>query len=149
MAATGSSCCRRVSGGAPHCSRSHTRRVTWRTKVGGAPAVEHASREAADLHVEELRTRFRSGATRVALVRLYGPDGGVRLIDFAAEMKDSSRSLRDLERATAARDRAVAEATARWEAAIRLAVELGQTVEDVAAAAGTTVREVRAVLRRD
>ncbi len=116
--------------------------------MGGARAVEHACREDADTHVEELRARYRSGATRVALVRLYDPDGGVRLIDFAAELKDSSRSLRDLERVTAARARAMTEATEQWEAAIRQAVDLGQPLEDVAAAAGITAREVRAVLRR-
>jgi hypothetical protein len=37
----------------------------------------------------------------VRLVRLYDSDGGMRLVDFAAEMRDASRAVRDLERATA------------------------------------------------
>jgi hypothetical protein len=45
-------------------------------------------------------------------VRLYDPDGGVQLVDFGAEVRDPP-SLRDLERATTAKDRAVREATAR------------------------------------
>jgi hypothetical protein len=126
-----------------------TWRVAWRTKVGGAPPLEHASRESAEAYVDGLRERYRSGATRVRLVRLYDPDGGVRLVDFGAELKDSSRALRDLQRATAAKDRAVGEAITQWEVAIRRAVELGQPVEDVAAVAGLTVREVPAVLRRN
>ncbi len=85
----------------------------------------------------------------MALVRLYDPEGGVRLIDFSAELKDSSRALHDLERATAARERTIKEATEHWEASIRQAVELGQAVDDVAAVAGLTPREVRAILRRD
>jgi hypothetical protein len=56
----------------------------------------------------------------------------VRLVDFAAE--DPDKALRDVERAKAARDRAVREATERWEAALVRAVELGQAVEDVATA---------------
>jgi hypothetical protein len=48
------------------------------------------------------------------LVRLYDPEGGVRLVDFAAESKDSSRALRDVERATAAKHRAIGEAITRW-----------------------------------
>ena len=79
-------------------------------------------------------------------MRLYDQDGGVRLIDFEAELKDASRALRDLERATAAKDQAVAEAITRWESAIRRSVALGQSVEDVAAASGLTVHEVQAKL---
>jgi hypothetical protein len=121
--------------------------VVWRTKVGGARPVDHASRDSAEAYLDVLRGRYRSGATRVRVVRLYDPDGGVRLVDFGAEVKDASRALRDLERATAAKDRAVGEAISRWEAAIRRAVELGQSVDEVATAAGLTAREVRAVLR--
>jgi hypothetical protein len=116
--------------------------------VGGGPLLEHPSRDAAEAHIETLRERYRAGRTRVALVRLYDPDWGVRLVDFAAEQKDASRALRDLERATAAKDRAVAEAMARWEATIRRALDLGQPVEDVAAAARITARDVRALQGR-
>jgi hypothetical protein len=122
--------------------------MAWRTKVGGAAPVDHASRETAEAYLDGLRERYRSGTTRVRLVRLYDEDGGVQLVDFEAELKDASRALRDVERATAAKDRAVAEAVARWEAAIRRSVALGQSVDDVAAAAGLSPREVRAVLRR-
>jgi len=120
--------------------------MTWRTKVGGARQVEHPSRAAADGYVDDLRARYRAGVTRVRLVRLYDPEGGVRLVDFAAELADASRALRDLERATAAKDRAVAAALASWHAAIRQAVELGQPLADVASAAGLTVPELRALL---
>src|SRR3954452_9699796 len=102
--------------------------MAWRTKVGGARPVEHASRAGAKAYLDALRERYRSGATRVRLVRLYDQDGGVRLIDFGAELQDASRALRDLQRATAAKDRAVGEAIGRWEAAIRRAVELGRSV---------------------
>ncbi len=72
----------------------------------------------------------------------------MRLVDFSAELKDSSRALNDLERATAAKDRTITQAVERWEATIRQAVALGQAVDDVAVAAGLTAREVRAILRR-
>jgi hypothetical protein len=85
----------------------------------------------------------------VRMVRLYDPDGGVRLVDFAAEMRDASRAVRDLERATAAKDHAIREATARWEEAVRHAIELGQDLGDVAAATNLTPRELRALLRRE
>jgi hypothetical protein len=81
------------------------------------------------------------------VVRLYAPDGSVRVIDFAQEDRNAAAALRDVERATQARDRALRQATERWHATIVRAVELGQAVEDVAAAAGLTVRELRAVLR--
>lgn len=123
--------------------------MTWRTKAGSAATVEHATRDAADARIAELRSRYRAGATRVRIVRLYDPEGGVRLVDFAAEVNDARRALHDVELATAARDRAVAEARSRWEAAVRQAVELGQPIDDVAAAAGVPVREVRAILRRN
>ena len=97
--------------------------------------------------MDGLRERYRSGVTRVRLVRLYDPDGGVRLVDFAAEMQDSSRALRDLERATAAKNRAVEVAMRpgsrrsgeRWSSGSR---------SRMSPAAGLTAREVRAVLRR-
>src|SRR4051812_39263747 len=121
--------------------------MAWRTKVGGAQPTEHASREAADAYLDELRARYRTGATRVGLVRLYDPDGGVRLVDFSAELKVSSRALRDVERSTAAKDRTITDAVERWEATIRRAVALGQALDDVATAAGCTARDVRAILR--
>lgn len=82
------------------------------------------------------------------MVRLYAPDGSVRLIDFAQEDRNAAAALRDVERATQARNRAVREATERWQGTIVRAVELGQPVEDVAAAAGLTPRELRAILRQ-
>lgn len=120
----------------------------WRTKVSGAPHVEHASRDAADARIDDLRRRYRAGGRAVRVVRLYAPDGGVRLIDFEREAKDVQRALRDVERATAVRDREVRAATERWEAAVARAVALGEPAEAVAAAAGTTVRQVRAIRRR-
>ena len=41
--------------------------MAWRTKVGGARPVEHASRESAEAYLDGLRERYRSGATRVRL----------------------------------------------------------------------------------
>jgi DNA-binding NarL/FixJ family response regulator len=122
--------------------------VTWRTKVSGAPAVEHPSRAIADAHIDELRRRYHAGARALRIVRLLDPEGGVRLIDFAQEAKAAATALRDVERATEVRDRAVREATERWEVVVARAVSLGQTVEDVAAAAGVTPRDVRAIVRR-
>ena len=121
--------------------------MTWRTKVGGARQVEHPSRAAADAYVDELRARYRAGLARVRLVRLYDPDGGVRLVDFGSELADASRALRDLERATAAKDRAFAAALAPWHAAILQAVDLGRPLDEVAPAAGLSLRELRALLR--
>ena len=104
-----------------------TRRVVWRTKVGPTPPVEHATRDDAEAHIAQLRARYRAGAASLRVVRLYDPDGGVHLVDFAAEVRDQSRALRDLERATAAKDRAVGEATARWEDTVRRVAALGST----------------------
>jgi hypothetical protein len=122
--------------------------ASWRTKVSGAPHVEHVSRDAADAYIDELRRRHRAGARAVRVVRLYDPAGGVRLIDFEREAKDVQRALRDVERATATRDREVQAATERWEAVVARAIALGESPEAVAAAAGTTAREVRAIRRR-
>ena len=83
------------------------------------------------------------------VVRLYDPDGGVQLVDFAAEVRDQARALRDLERATAARDRAVREANARWEDAVRRVATLGFSQDDVAEAAGISRRELSRILRGD
>ena len=94
--------------------------------------MEHATRDAADAHIADLRARYRAGATSHSLVRLYDPDGGVTLVDFGAELRDRSRALRDLERATASRDRAIREATVRWEDAVRRAAGLGFDSGEVA-----------------
>jgi DNA-binding NarL/FixJ family response regulator len=102
----------------------------------------------ADAHIDELRRRYHAGARALRVVRLLDPEGGVRLIDFAQEAKAAATALRDVERATEVRDRSVREATERWEVVVARAVSLGQTVEDVAAAAGVTPRDVRAILRR-
>ena len=122
--------------------------MVWRTKVSGAPAVEHASRAAAEEHIGELRRRYQAGARAFRVVRLLDPEGGLRLIDFAQEEQAAAKALRDVERATATRDRAVREATERWESVLVRAVSLGHGVEDVAAAAGIPPREVRAIVRR-
>lgn len=123
-------------------------RPRWRTKTSNAGAVEHAGRTEADAAVEDLRRRFHAGAAALRVVRLYDPDGGVRVIDFAAEDRRAANALRDVERATAARERALAEVTERWEAAVARAVAAGCTPQEVAAAAGTTVSAVRKIVRR-
>jgi hypothetical protein len=122
--------------------------VVWRTKVGPGRPFEHATRDAAEAHIAELRARFRAGATSLRLVRLYDPDGGVRLVDFGAELREASRALRDLERATAARDRAIREATSHWEDTVRRVAALGFDPDEVAEAAGVSGREVTRILRK-
>lgn len=119
----------------------------WRTKIGSAAAVEHATKDAADAALEEARRRYHGGARTLRTVRVYDPEGGVRLVDFAAEERDAARALRAVERATATRERAIRAATGEWRAVLARAVHAGHSVEDVAAAAGLTVRELRAVLR--
>jgi hypothetical protein len=121
--------------------------MVWRTKVGPSRPVEHATRDAADAQIADLRVRYRAGATSLRLVRLYDPDGGVTLVDFGAELREASRALRDLERATAAKDRAVREATSRWEDKVRRVAALGFDSREVAEAAGASVREVNRILR--
>jgi hypothetical protein len=95
-----------------------------------------------------MRRRYHAGARAFRVVRLFDPEGGVHLIDFAREDRRAEDALRDVERATAARERAVREAQERWEAAIARAVALGQDPAAIAEVAGTTVRQVRAVARR-
>jgi hypothetical protein len=95
-----------------------------------------------------MRRRYHAGARAFRVVRLLDPQGGVRLIDFAQEEQATTRALRDVERATALRDRTIREATERWEGVVARAVALGQTIDAVAAAAGVTPREVRAIVRR-
>jgi hypothetical protein len=121
--------------------------VVWRTKVGPGRPLEHATRDDAEAQIAQLRARYRAGATSLRLVRLYDPDGGVTLVDFGAELRDQSRALRDLERATAARDRAIREATSRWEDTVRRVAALGFDARDVAQATGVSVREVNRILR--
>ena len=64
----------------------------WRTKTANARPVEHPSKGAADAEIEDLRRRYHAGARAFRVVRLYGPDGSVRLIDFAREHRDHSCS---------------------------------------------------------
>ena len=80
-------------------------------------------------------------------MRLYDPDGGVTLVDFGAELRDRSPAPRDLERATAAKDRAIREATSRWEDIVRRVATLGFDSREVAEAAGVSMREVNRILR--
>jgi hypothetical protein len=122
--------------------------VGRRTKVSGARAIEHPSRAAAEAAVEDMRRRYHAGARAFRVVRLLDPEGGVRLIDFGQEDQAAAKALRDVERATDVRDRAVREAAERWEAAVARALSLRHSVEDVAVAAGVPSREVRAILRR-
>jgi hypothetical protein len=122
--------------------------VVWRTKVSGARAVEHPSRAAADAAIADMRRRYHAGARAFRVVRLLDPEGGVHLIDFAREGREAENALREVERATAARERAVREAQDRWEAAIARAAALGQNPAVIAEVAGTTAREVRAIVRR-
>src|SRR4051794_35464024 len=119
-----------------------------RTKVGSARPVEHGTRDDADAHIAHLRARYRAGAAGPRLVRLYNPAGGVQLVDFSREVRDQSRALHDLERATAAKDRVLREATQRWEDTIRRVAALGFTPDEVARAAGLSVRELTRILRQ-
>ena len=120
----------------------------WRTKTSNARPVEHPSRSAAEAEIEDLRRRYHAGARAFRVVRLYGPDGSVRVIDFEQEDRQAASALRDVERATAARDRAIREATDQWEESVARAIAIGQDPAAVAEAAGTTMREVRAIFRR-
>jgi hypothetical protein len=122
--------------------------VGWRTKVSGARAVEHPSRAAAEAAVADMRRRYHAGARAFRVVRLLDPEGGLRVIDFAREEREAVDALREVARATAARERAVREAQDRWEAAIARASALGQDAAAIAEVAGTTVREVRGIARR-
>src|SRR4051794_25277984 len=76
----------------------------WRTKTTNARAIEHPSRGAAEAEIEDLRRRYRTGARAFRVVRLYAPDGSVRVIDFAQEDRNAAAALRDVERATQAWD---------------------------------------------
>jgi hypothetical protein len=71
----------------------------------------------------------------------------VRLVDFARESQDAARAVHDLERATAAKDRAVGDALRRWHAEIARTAALGYGVDELAAATGLSRRQVQAVLR--
>ena len=95
-----------------------------------------------------MRRRYHAGARAFRVVRLLDPNGGVQLIDFAREDREAADALREVERATAARERAVRDAQDRWEAAIARASALGQDAAAIAEAAGTSVREVRGIARR-
>jgi DNA-binding NarL/FixJ family response regulator len=110
--------------------------------------TEHASKDAADAVVDDARRRYKAGARALRVVRIYSPDGGVRLIDFEAETKDAQRALRDVERATARKDREVREVLDRWESVVARAARHGEPTEAIAAAAGISAREVRAIVRR-
>jgi hypothetical protein len=117
-------------------------------KAGPARPVEYATQKEAQAAIEETRQRYRGGARAYRMVRVFDPEGRLRLVDFEREAREAERALRDVQRATAARDQAFAEATDRGEATLARAVELGQAVEDVAEAAGITPRELRTIVRR-
>jgi hypothetical protein len=120
----------------------------WRTKVGGGRVTEHASKDDADAVVDDARRRYRAGARALRVVRVYSPDGRVRLVDFEAETRDARRALHDVERATARKDLQVREAVERWESVVARAAGHGEAIEAIAAAAGVSAREVRAIVRR-
>lgn len=120
----------------------------WGTKVGAGRVVEHASKDAADAVVEDARRRYGAGARAVRVVRLYAPEGGVKVIDFGSEARDAQRALRDVERATARKDRQLREVLSQWEATVARAVAQGESIERVATAGGISTREVRAIMRR-
>jgi hypothetical protein len=122
--------------------------VDWRTKVSGAPAVEHPSRAAAEAAIADMRRRYHAGARSFRVVRLLDPEGGLQLIDFAREDREAAGALREVQRATEASEQALRAAQERWEAAITRAVVLGQEAAAIAEAAGTTAREVRSIARR-
>ena len=122
--------------------------ATWRTKVGGGRVVEHGSKAAADAVVDDARRRYLAGARALRIVRIYSPDGGVRLVDLEVEARDAQRALRAVERATVRKDQEVQAALDRWESAIARAVAQGEPVEAVADAAGSSAREIRAIVRR-
>jgi hypothetical protein len=71
--------------------------VVWRTKVGPGRPLEHTARDDAEAHIAQLRARHRAGAASLRVVRLYDPHGVVQLVDFAAEVRDQARALRDLD----------------------------------------------------
>ena len=71
--------------------------MVWRTKVGPARPVEHATRDDAEAHIAQLRARSRAGAASLRVVCLFDPDGGVQLVDFAAGVRDQARALRDFD----------------------------------------------------
>jgi hypothetical protein len=120
----------------------------WRTKVGGGHIVEHPTKDAADAAVEDARRRYRAGARALRVVRIYGPDGGVRLIDFESEARNAGRALHEVELATARKERDVRAAVALWESVVAAAIASGESEQAVADAAGVSVRDVRAILRR-
>jgi hypothetical protein len=110
--------------------------------------VEHPGKDAAEAAIDEARARYRAGARALRVVRVYSPDGDVRLVDFDAEGRAAQRALQEVQRATQRKDREVRAAAERWEGAIVGALRHGEDLQAVADAAGLTVREVRAIVRR-
>jgi hypothetical protein len=121
---------------------------TWRTKAGPGPVVEHPSKDAADAAVDAARGRYRAGARALRVVRLYSPDGEVRLIDFGLESRTAQRALQEVQRATERKDRELRAAVERWESAVVAAVQHGEDVQAVADAAGLAAEDVTEMLRR-
>jgi len=113
--------------------------------VGAGRVVEHATKDSADAVIDDARRRYQSGARALRIVRVYGPDGGVRLIDFEAEARNAQRALHEVQLATECKDREVRAATERWEAAIVRALGHGEAEHAVAEAAGISEREVRLI----
>jgi hypothetical protein len=125
--------------------------MTWRTKVGGGPYVEHRSKAAADREVQDARRRYRAGAKALRMIRVVDPDGNLTVIDFEREAVMERPEVAALRTATRARDRARAAAdgaTQAWHQAIRDAGASGVPEAAIARAAGTTIGHVRRVLGR-
>ena len=94
----------------------------WRTRVGHR-TTEHPSEAAARACVGELPQRWAAGAAGLRTVRIYPPDGGVELVDFAMEEKRAARALLAVERATRERDNKIDAATTTWERQVAQAAD--------------------------
>lgn len=84
-------------------------------------------------------------------MRVTDPDGHLQIIDFAQELALEHPALAALAQATSERTRARAAADTadgQWRQQIRHAWHAGATHADIAHAAGTTIAQVRVVLRQ-
>jgi hypothetical protein len=114
----------------------------WQTRVGGK-STTYRSRAEVEAAVEDMRARYLHGARSLRVVRVYDPDGGLAIIDFAGEKRRADKSLGDVRRTARARAAALAEHDARLAAAVTAALEAGHSTDEVGAAAGLTSALVR------
>jgi len=119
----------------------------WRTRMGQR-TTEHPSEAAARASVGELPQRWAAGAAGLRTVRIYPPDDGVELVDFAMEEKRAARALLAVERATRERDNKIDAATTTWERRVAQAALAHGDEQAVASAAGITISALRAIVRR-